>query len=70
MKKKGWITAIPGEDERSHLLVPLLAGHQLLRDVSPAWEDAQDKAASLLGDAGTRFLLDIGSRLMGINDKS
>jgi DNA-binding MarR family transcriptional regulator len=50
MRERGWITESPGDDGRSSLLrVTALGGKLLLRAI-PAWRQAQQQAAALLGE--------------------
>ncbi|MEH6404216.1 MAG: MarR family winged helix-turn-helix transcriptional regulator [Sneathiella sp.] len=46
MQKNGWVTTVPHEDKRRHLLTLTNAGADLLEEVTPAWEQAQKVAAS------------------------
>ena len=64
MKKKGWLETIPGDDVRSHLLAVLDPGIAILRDAYPAWREAQEKAAAILGGEAVHTLLTAGSRLL------
>jgi DNA-binding MarR family transcriptional regulator len=64
MKKKGWLETVPGDDARSHLLVLLDPGIAILRDAYPAWREAQEKAAAILGGEALDALMETGSRLL------
>ncbi len=63
MKKKGWIEIVPAQDERKKLLKVTPAGEEILGKVHEAWEDAQAKAVSLLGEEGTEVLCNIANEI-------
>ncbi len=63
MKKKGWIEIVPAQDERRKLLKVTPAGEEILGRVHGAWEKAQIKAVSLLGEEGTEVLCNIADQI-------
>ena len=50
MRAKGWLDAAPGEDARTSMLRITPAGKKLLEKAMPAWDEAQQRAAALLGE--------------------
>ena len=50
MRAKGWLDAAPGEDARTSMLRITPAGKKLLENAIPAWDEAQQQAAALLGE--------------------
>jgi len=50
MRERGWLTEGPGEDGRSSLLRVTAHGGKLLQNAIPAWRQAQEEAAALLGE--------------------
>jgi DNA-binding MarR family transcriptional regulator len=63
IRKRGWLRAAPGEDGRTQLLSITPEGRELLAAVVPAWEQAQDQVAELLGTEGTAALRALARRL-------
>ena len=61
MKKKGWLKIVAAKEERRKLLRLTPAGEELLGKVQEAWEDAQEKALSLLGEEGAKVLCNIAN---------
>lgn len=51
MRANGWLDAAPGGDGRTSLLSASGAGKALLREVTPAWEEAQRRVIELLGES-------------------
>lgn len=49
MRKNQWISFISAEDKRSHLLALTSQGEDLLKQATPAWKSAQEKAEQTLG---------------------
>jgi DNA-binding MarR family transcriptional regulator len=49
LKARGWLETAAGDDARSHTLSVTPAGLDLLQRVVPAWQQAQRRAADLLG---------------------
>ncbi len=56
MRARGWLEIVPGEDARMQPFRLTAQGHRLLARAVPAWEQAQQKAAELLGEEGAAFL--------------
>src|SRR5262245_61736263 len=50
MRERGWVTEVPGDDGRSSLLRVTAHGGKLLQKAIPAWQQAQQHAAALLGE--------------------
>jgi DNA-binding MarR family transcriptional regulator len=50
MRERGWVTEAPGDDGRSSLLRVTAHGGRLLQGAIPAWRQAQQQAAALLGE--------------------
>jgi DNA-binding MarR family transcriptional regulator len=50
MRAKGWLDSAPGEDARTSMLRITPAGKKLLEKAIPAWDEAQQRAAALLGE--------------------
>jgi DNA-binding MarR family transcriptional regulator len=61
MKKRGWLKIVTIKEERRKLLRLTPAGEVLLGKVQEAWEDAQEKALSLLGEEGAEVLCNIAN---------
>jgi DNA-binding MarR family transcriptional regulator len=64
MKKRGWVRALPGEDERSHTLVITAKGTKLLERSLPSWRKAQQAAVEILGDEGAATLKTVTDRYL------
>jgi DNA-binding MarR family transcriptional regulator len=56
MRRRGWIESVPGKDGRSHQLQVTRQGEKLLSKASVAWQQAQEKAVSLIGKDGVMAL--------------
>ena len=65
MRAKGWLEVVPAEDARTQPFRLTAQGKRLLERAVPAWEEAQGKAAVLLGDEGLA-LLDKAARKLGM----
>jgi DNA-binding MarR family transcriptional regulator len=50
MRERGWVAEAPGDDGRSSLLRVTALGEKLLQRAFPAWRQAQQQAAELLGE--------------------
>jgi DNA-binding MarR family transcriptional regulator len=50
MRERGWVAEAPGDDVRSSLLRVTAHGEKLLQRAFPAWRQAQQQAAELLGE--------------------
>jgi DNA-binding MarR family transcriptional regulator len=61
MKKKGWLKIVTVRAERRKFLKITPAGEELLGKVQEVWEDAQEKALSLLGEEGAEVLCGIAN---------
>ena len=64
MKKRGWVRALPGEDERSQTLIVTAKGTKLLEKCLPSWRKAQQKAVEVLGDEGAATLKTVADRYL------
>lgn len=60
MRDRGWVQFVPTADGRSHQIHLTAQGAALLGKVTTAWEEAQHKAASLLGMEGVTALSRFG----------
>ncbi len=56
MKANGWLQIVPEEDARAQPFRLTATGKRLIEKAVPAWEEAQCKAAELLGDEGVALL--------------
>jgi DNA-binding MarR family transcriptional regulator len=56
MRTRGWLEVVPGEDARTQPFRLTAQGRRLLERAVPAWEQAQRRAADLLGDEGVALL--------------
>ncbi len=65
LKKKGLVETVPEEGSRTHRIRVLPRGVKALQDAYPAWVEAQQKSATLLGDNGVKALMEMGNRLLG-----
>jgi len=61
LKKKGWLAVVSVKDERRKSLKITPTGEDLLGKVHEVWEDAQIKAAELLGKEGTEVICNIAN---------
>jgi DNA-binding MarR family transcriptional regulator len=50
MRERGWVIEAPSDDGRSSLLRVTAHGGKLLQRAIPAWRQAQQQAAALLGE--------------------
>jgi DNA-binding MarR family transcriptional regulator len=50
MRERGWVTEAPSDDGRSSLLRVTAHGGKVLQRAIPAWRQAQQQAAALLGE--------------------
>ncbi len=60
----GWLEIVSGDDARSQLLQATSKGARLVEKVAPAWQTAQRKARTLLGEQGAATLQRVGDKLM------
>src|SRR5215475_4661682 len=63
MRAKGWLEVVPGEDARTQPFRLTAQGKRLLERAVPAWEEAQSRAAELLGEDGVALLTRTASKL-------
>ncbi|MBU2602896.1 MAG: MarR family winged helix-turn-helix transcriptional regulator [Actinobacteria bacterium] len=64
MRAAGWLDIAAGKDGRSQTLSLTAGGAELLNAALPAWEQAQEEAEALLGEATTYAVLQAGDRLL------
>jgi DNA-binding MarR family transcriptional regulator len=64
MKKRAWVRALPGEDERSQTLIVTAEGTKLLEKCVPSWRKAQEEAVEVLGDEGAAALKAVADRYL------
>jgi DNA-binding MarR family transcriptional regulator len=65
MRIKGWLEIVPEQDARAQPFRLTAPGRKLLERAAPAWEEAQGKAAELLGAEGLA-LLDKAAAKLGL----
>ena len=63
MVAQGWLEVVPDADARAQPLRVTSAGMALLKRAVPAWELAQTKARTILGDAGANLMIEAVHRL-------
>ena len=63
IQRRGWVEFVPGKDGRSHHLQLTALGAKLLTKAGPTWQEAQEKAVSLLGNDGVAALARIDAAL-------
>jgi DNA-binding MarR family transcriptional regulator len=56
MRVKGWLETVPAEDGRTQPFRLTARGARLIEKAVPAWEQAQQQAAKLLGQDGVTLL--------------
>lgn len=56
MRAHGWLEVVPEEDARAQPFRLTSKGKRLIEKAIPAWEEAQGKAAELLGTEGIALL--------------
>jgi DNA-binding MarR family transcriptional regulator len=64
LQAHGWLEVVPEEDARAQPFRLTPWGRRLIEKAVPAWEEAQRRAAELLGDEGVA-LLDKAVRKLG-----
>jgi DNA-binding MarR family transcriptional regulator len=69
MQARGWLEVVPDEDGRSQPFRLTTQGRKLLEKAVPAWEEAQEEATALLGQAGVEILQKI-TRPLGLSPKA
>lgn len=62
MKKKGWLESEPSGDGKIMLIRTTPLGLDMIRTVYQAWEEAQEKAAALLGDPAVEAISSAGNK--------
>jgi len=67
MRAKGWMVQVEEEDARVHSHELTEAGAALLEKATPAWQEAQRAAGSMLGESGVAALRRF-ARMYGFND--
>ena len=65
MIDNGWLEIISDDDARSQLLRVTSKGSRLVDKAAPAWQRAQHKAKTLLGEKGAAALKLVADKLMG-----
>jgi DNA-binding MarR family transcriptional regulator len=63
MRAKGWLEVLPDKDARTQPFRLTVRGKRLLERAVPAWEEAQGKAAELLGEGGIALLTEAAGKL-------
>jgi DNA-binding MarR family transcriptional regulator len=56
MRARGWLEVVPEEDARTQPFRLTAQGRRLIEKAVPSWEEAQRRAADLLGDEGVALL--------------
>ncbi len=60
----GWLDVVSDDDARSQRLRATSKGARLVEKVAPAWQTAQRRARTLLGEKGAATLQRVGDKLM------
>jgi DNA-binding MarR family transcriptional regulator len=63
LQRKGWLEVQPDTEGRGHTLRLSSAGAALLEACFPAWEEAQQQVARLLGEAGVDVVHETAHKL-------
>ncbi|CAN5575568.1 MarR family winged helix-turn-helix transcriptional regulator [soil metagenome] len=63
MRAKGWLEIIPGEDARTQSFRLTPQGKKLLEQAYPLWQDAQRRAAEVLGKQEVQQLSQVANKL-------
>jgi DNA-binding MarR family transcriptional regulator len=63
MQAHGWLEVVADSDRRAQPFRITVAGRALLKRAVPLWEQAQQRAAELLGPEGTRVVSQIEKHL-------
>jgi DNA-binding MarR family transcriptional regulator len=66
LQAHGWLEVVPEEDARAQPFRLTPQGKRLIEKAAPAWEEAQRRAAELLGGEGIA-LLDKAARKVGLS---
>lgn len=67
MRARGWLELAEGDDERSRPLQLTASGREILGEAILAWERAQAKAVTLLGDDGVADLRRMAAKVKATN---
>lgn len=62
IKTKGWLETEPSGDGKILRIRITSAGLEMIQQLYPAWKEAQDKAADLLGDTAVDAITAAGNR--------
>ena len=63
MRARGWLEVVPGVDARTQPFRLTAQGKRLLERAVPAWENAQQQAADLIGKDGLALLTKMASKM-------
>jgi DNA-binding MarR family transcriptional regulator len=63
MRDRHWLEVVSATDGRAQPFRLTVAGQRLLEKAAPRWQQAQDKAAELLGTDGVRWLRTLSGKL-------
>ena len=63
MKRRRWLTAIPGKDRRERGLRITAEGLRLVEAARPGWQRAQDRLKKALGVAGWRRMFEVADHV-------
>lgn len=63
MRKQGWLEYLPGEDQRSHTVQVTASGLKLIEDCLTAWQEAQNRVKSMIGEEQAQALNAIADAL-------
>jgi DNA-binding MarR family transcriptional regulator len=66
LQAHGWLEVVPDEDARTQPFRLTPQGRRLIEKAVPAWEEAQRRAADLLGDEGVAMLDKTAKKLGGL----
>ena len=63
LRDKGWLRISKSGDARSHRLFVTSQGRRRIERALPAWREAQEQAAQLLGEANVAAIADMAGRM-------
>ena len=63
MRAKGWLETVTGEDARTQSFQLTPQGRKLLERAYPLWQEAQRRAAEILGKDAIAYLNKTASKL-------
>jgi DNA-binding MarR family transcriptional regulator len=66
MRAHGWLEVVPNEDARTQPFRLTSQGKRLIEKAIPAWEEAQEQTADLLGNEGIALLDKAAKKLRGL----